>query len=209
MPILFLVAGLLNLSLIFNWINFKSLFLKIYSILFLSFLMAGFFAGFMFIESVSFNAFFLIAFLMLWFFLVCKCGVNLFDVIFVIVVGIGYYTLLNFNLSYLISYSSEVIKFVLFTCIALIPSGNFKKIALSCYISIALLLISGCFGYDNFGVFELDFLFCFDIVFYLCLYSLFDVLIRRLLVKRFYVRYCYVEKSNFKYSSCFDFIGAF
>ena len=200
MPVLFIVLGTFLICILFNFITLKSRVDKCVFLAVLPMIMSGYFMSDFFIQNVSINVLFFVSLLILGFYFFIRVRVFVWDIILFLVVGVLYYYLLNHNLSFLIGYSSDINLVTVFVLVLFYSLNFYKSALMSLVLSLILVAISGVYTFDNFGVYEFDLLFCFDVMFYSCLLSALRLLLNKLLIEETFRRR-YVKKGCFVYCS--------
>ena len=163
MPISFIVVGFFLISNLFGFIKFVSkfscLFLSLISVL----ILFGYFVENIFVGVVSFNPIFAIVSILIFIFFVVNKLVSFLGCMHVCMcLGMYYYLLLS-NCSYMLSYDSfYVIGVVSFFLVSLFNCkvGFVVNLFL---LSLGVVFLSGLVAYDNFFVFDFNFMFVIDV----------------------------------------------
>lgn len=194
MPILFLALGLFLIVICFGYIDFKSIVLKCCWVISIAMIMCGYFTSHIFIGKVSFNVLFALSIVVLFVYLFNKSKVYLSDMLFLIFVGTVYYLMLDDDLSFMVGYSTYVKWCIAFAVVLFYSSNLFKGCFISLCLSMVIMCVSAFYGFDNFGVMELDFLFCLNCIFYSLLFIAFRNVFANYLLRR-----VFDEKINCNY----------
>lgn len=163
MPISFILVGIFLISNLFGLLNFsKSNYLIFFSIVSMLVLF-GYFKGDVFLANVSVNVCFLIFTLLLLAFFVLNKMISLYAILATCVMGFSYYFFLNKDYSLLLDYGSiNAIKFLL-VLFFLVFSKDARSISNAFFSSIVFVIISAIVSFDNFFVFNFDFLFSIEV----------------------------------------------
>lgn len=200
MPVLFVVMGIFLISILFEVFLFKSRIDKWCLFVILIIAMSGYFFSDIFVLSVSFNVLHFLSFLILFFYLNSKVRILIVDIVFFVLLGIFYYLLLKKDLSLMLRYSSLVCLFNVFIVVLFYSIKLYKTALIALLSSLVLVVLSGVDSFDNFGLVELDFLFCLEVVFYSCFFCVFRLLLSKLLIENILWRR-YDKEINFLYYS--------
>ncbi len=202
MPILFIVLGICLTCILFNVFLFKKFMDKFCLIVAICLIMFGYFTRGAFFLNFSFNVFFCLASLVVLIYLFSKVYFELGDLFFLVVTGLLYYLMLNKNLSYLIGYSNLISIFAVIVIVFLYSSKLYKSAFMGLMLSLILVVISGIFSFDNFGIIELDFLFVIEVMFFSTLFSVLKFLFSKVM-SNMYLWRNYVKKVNCVYYANF------
>ena len=191
MPVLFVMVGVLCISSLFGFVSYKSFFDKLTLTISFFFILFGYFVSDFFVGGVSFNLFFLIAYICLALLCVKYIRASFFDLCFLFLLGVSYYFLLNSDLSFMVGYYSVMKPLLALILFAIYRANVYKSAIMSLFSSFVFVCISAYFGFDNFGVVNFDFVFCFEVMLYSVLFSmvlfLFSLLMEKMYVKKSFV----------------------
>lgn len=191
MPVLFVVVGVLCISSLFGFVSCKSFFDKLTLTISFLFILFGYFVSDFFVSGVSFNLFFLIAYICLALLGFKYIRASFFDLCFLFLLGVSYYFLLNSDLSFMVGYYSVMKPLLALILFAIYRANVYKSAIMSLFSSFVFVCISAYFGFDNFGVVNFDFVFCFEVMLYSVLFSmisfLFSLLMEKMYVKKSFV----------------------
>ena len=164
MPLLFIVLGVAFIFSLFNMLKiFKptyNLFLQIVLVL----ILIGFFGGNIFINNISFNFFVATSCLVLLVLFFVSKLLSLADFVIVFVVGVAYYKLLSFNLSFMLGYNYDYLIKIFLIFVSVINFKSKSKLSFCFLLANVMSIISAFAGYDNYGVMYIDFMISIEIL---------------------------------------------
>lgn len=163
MSIVFIFSGFLFLLCVFNFVNFNNQVLKNSITIMTLFFCLSFFFGTIDPRVFSVNLFSLFAYLLLFKIFCTSRFYNWFNVIYVLLVSMIYKVLIDYDADFLISFNYNVAYglVLIFSMIYFVDICSGISFILN--VSIIMLIISCCYGIDNFGYFNFDFNFVFEI----------------------------------------------
>ena len=163
MPISFIVVGFFLISNLFGFIKFVSKFsclcLSLISVL----ILFGYFVENIFVGVVSFNPIFAIVSILIFIFFVVNKLVSFLGCMHVCMCLGMYYYLLSSNCSYMLSYDGFYIIGVVSVFLVSLFNCKVGFVVNLFLLSLGVVFLSGLVAYDNFFVFDFNFMFVIDV----------------------------------------------
>lgn len=201
MPILFLILGLFLIMYCFNFCNIQNYSIFKFLVLVSVFIEAGFFFGNVFTGGCSFNILHLIAFVSVLLFSLVKSKNSFLLFVLILLICVLYYMLVNSNLSFMIDYNNGKFICILLLGISLLYDSSIKGMLCLLSSSLCVMLISGYFGFENYSIFVLNFMFCFELCVSFILLSFIKFKFKKYFIKHFgvvsYEKTCLYIPNNF------------